>query len=120
MVALIFLVGRRRLGLDWAGPLVAAIVLTLLMIAVIWLYDPVAPLTEALNSYWLVIHVVSAVIATGAFTLGGLCSVLYLVKERKADVTHRLPLAGARARGARPRRPTGCTPSPSPSGPSRC
>jgi cytochrome c-type biogenesis protein CcsB len=61
-------------------------VLTLLMVAVIWLYDPVAPLTEALNSYWLVIHVVSAVIATGAFTLGGLCSVLYLVKERKPDL----------------------------------
>ena len=87
VVALIFLVGRRRLGLDWAGPLVSAIVLTLLMIAVIWLYDQVAPLTEALNSYWLVIHVVSAVIATGAFTLGGLCSVLYLVKERKKGVT---------------------------------
>ena len=87
VVALIFLVARRRLGLDWAGPLVVAIVLTLLMVSVIWLYDPVAPLTEALNSYWLVIHVVSAVIATGAFTLGGLCSVLYLVKDRKKNVT---------------------------------
>jgi cytochrome c-type biogenesis protein CcsB len=85
VVALIFLVARRRLGLDWAGPLVVAIVLTVLMVAVIWLYDPVAPLTEALNSYWLVIHVVSAVIATGTFTLGGLCSVLYLVKERRPD-----------------------------------
>jgi cytochrome c-type biogenesis protein CcsB len=85
VVALIFLVARRRLGLDWAGPLVVAIVLTLLMVAVIWLYEPVAPLTEALNSYWLVIHVVSAVIATGAFTLGGLCSVLYLVKERRGE-----------------------------------
>jgi cytochrome c-type biogenesis protein CcsB len=83
VVMLIFLVTRRRLGLDWAGPLVVAIVLTLLMVAVIWLYEPVAPLTEALNSYWLVIHVVSAVIATGAFTLGGLCSVLYLVKDRR-------------------------------------
>ena len=119
VVALIFLVGRRRLGLDWAGPLVAAIVLTLLMIAVIWLYDPVAPLTEALNSYWLVIHVVSAVIATGAFTLGGLCSVLYLVKDRKP---RRRP-ATSRACPNPPRstgRPTGCTPSPSPSGPSPC
>ena len=87
VVALIFLVARRRLGLDWAGPLVVAIVLTLLMVSVIWLYDPVAPLTEALNSYWLVIHVVSAVIATGTFTLGGLCSVLYLVKDRKKHVT---------------------------------
>jgi cytochrome c-type biogenesis protein CcsB len=83
VVALVFLVTRRRLGLDWAAPLVVAIVLTLLMVAVIWLYDPVAPLTEALNSYWLVIHVVSAVISTGVFTLGGLCSVLYLVKDRK-------------------------------------
>jgi cytochrome c-type biogenesis protein CcsB len=53
-----------------------------MMVAVIWLYDPVAPLTEALYSPWLVIHVVSAVIATGAFTLGGICSVLYLLKER--------------------------------------
>jgi len=87
VVALIFLVMRRRLGLDWAGPLVVAIVLTLLMVAVIWLYDPVAPLTEALNSYWLVIHVVSAVVATGAFTLGGLCSALYLVKDRKRGAT---------------------------------
>jgi cytochrome c-type biogenesis protein CcsB len=87
VVALIFLVTRRRLALDWAGPLVVAIVLTLLMVAVIWLYDPVAPLTEALNSYWLVIHVVSAVVATGAFTLGGLCSALYLVKDRKRGVT---------------------------------
>jgi cytochrome c-type biogenesis protein CcsB len=85
VVALIFLVTRRRLGLDWAAPLVVAIVLTVLMVAVIWLYDPVEPLTEALNSYWLVIHVVSAVIATGTFTLGGMCSVLYLVKERRPD-----------------------------------
>ena len=85
VVAFIFLLTRRRLGLDWAAPLVVAIVLTLLMVAVIWLYDPVAPLTEALNSYWLVIHVVSAAIATGTFTLGGLCSVLYLVKERRPD-----------------------------------
>ena len=83
VVMVIFLVARRRLGLDWAGLPVVAIVLTLLMVAVIWLYEPVAPLTEALNSYWLVIHVVSAVIATGAFTLGGLCSALYLVKDRK-------------------------------------
>ena len=43
---------------------------SLLMLAVIWLYEPVAPLTEALFSPWLVIHVVSAIIATGAFTLG--------------------------------------------------
>ena len=40
------------------APIVVGFVLAILMVAVIWLYDPVAPLTEALESYWLVIHVV--------------------------------------------------------------
>ena len=83
IVALLYLVLNRRLGLAWMAPIVVGFVLALLMVAVLWLYDPVAPLTEALDSYWLVIHVVSAAIATGAFTLGGICSVVYLVKERR-------------------------------------
>ncbi|UUZ60760.1 c-type cytochrome biogenesis protein CcsB [Nocardioides sp. B-3] len=81
-VGLLYLLFLRRFALDWMGPLVVAFVLSMMMLAVIWLYDPVAPLTEALYSPWLVIHVVSAVIATGAFTLGGIASVLYLLKER--------------------------------------
>ncbi|HQR26560.1 MAG TPA: c-type cytochrome biogenesis protein CcsB [Nocardioides sp.] len=86
-VTLIFLVLYRRFQLSWLGPIVVSFVLALLMVAVLWLYDPVAPLTEALNSPWLVIHVVSAVLATGAFTLGGFTSVLYLVKDRRPDAT---------------------------------
>ncbi|MCH1865154.1 c-type cytochrome biogenesis protein CcsB [Nocardioides sp. CFH 31398] len=82
-VTLIFLVVRQRLRLAWMAPIVVGTVLTLLMIDVIWLHEEVAPLTEALYSPWLVIHVVSAVIATAAFTLGGLLSVLYLLKERQ-------------------------------------
>ncbi len=82
VVALLYLALYRRLGLAWLGPLVNAFVVTVLMVAVIWLYEPVAPLTEALNSPWLVIHVISAVIATGAFTLGGFTSALYLIKAR--------------------------------------
>jgi cytochrome c-type biogenesis protein CcsB len=82
VVALLYLLFYRRLGIAWLGPWVTAFVVSLLMVAVIWLYEPTAPLTEALNSPWLVIHVVSAVIATGAFTLGGFTSALYLVKAR--------------------------------------
>ena len=67
------------------APIVVGFVLTVLMVAVIWLHEPVQPLREALNSYWLVIHVVSAVIATGAFTLGGIASIMYLVKMRAGD-----------------------------------
>ena len=82
VVAALYLATRRRFGLGWMAPVVVSTVLVLMMVAEIWLYAPVSPLTEALNSPWLVIHVVSAVIATGAFTLGGITSVLYLLKER--------------------------------------
>lgn len=82
VVAALYVGLYHRFRLAWMAPIVVAFVLSVLMVAVIWLYSPVAPLTEALSSYWLVIHVVSAIIATGAFTLGGITSALYLVKER--------------------------------------
>ena len=83
VVAAIYLVLHRRFALGWMAPIVVGVVLTLLMVAVIWLYAPIAPLTEALYSPWLVIHVVSAIIATGAFTIGGIASALFLLKERR-------------------------------------
>ena len=87
VVAALYLALLRRYSLAWMAPIVVAIVLTLLMVGVIWLYAPIAPLTEALYSPWLVIHVVSAIIATGAFTLGGIVSVLYLLKQRSTSST---------------------------------
>jgi cytochrome c-type biogenesis protein CcsB len=85
VVVLTYLLFRKKLELSWLGPLVVATVISLLMVAVIWLYDPVGPLPDALNSPWLVIHVVSAILATGAFTVGGLLSAVYLVKNRRGD-----------------------------------
>jgi cytochrome c-type biogenesis protein CcsB len=82
VVAAGYLLLRKRFGLAWMGPIVTAVVVVLLMVAVLWLYAPIEPLTEALNSYWLVIHVMSAIVATGAFTLGGITSALYLVRAR--------------------------------------
>ncbi len=82
VVALMYLGLYRRFKLGWMAPIIVGFVLTTLMVAVIWLHEPVQPLREALNSYWLVIHVVAAVIATGAFTLGGIASIVYLVKMR--------------------------------------
>ena len=83
VVVLFYLVLHRRFALDWMAPIVVTFALALLMVAVLWLYEPVAPLTEALESYWLVIHVVSAILATGAFTLGGITSAVYLLRERR-------------------------------------
>ncbi|WP_183095657.1 c-type cytochrome biogenesis protein CcsB [Nocardioides stalactiti] len=85
VVTLMYLALYRRFKLAWMAPIVVGFVLTVLMVAVIWLHQKVAPLTEALDSYWLVIHVVAAVIATGAFTLGGIASIMYLVKMRSGD-----------------------------------
>jgi cytochrome c-type biogenesis protein CcsB len=87
VVVLLYLALYRRYALSWLGPVVVGFNLTVLMVAVIWLHEQVAPLTEALNSPWLVIHVVSAVIATGAFTLGGFTSLLFLMKERSPEAT---------------------------------
>ncbi len=79
-VAYVFLV--RRYSIRWLGLFVTAFVVTVLGIAMIVLYRPVAPLVPALHSYWLVIHVSAAAIAGGAFTVGALTSVLFLLRNR--------------------------------------
>ena len=84
VVALIFVVATLRVDLEWLGPLVTTFVVAALMAAFLGLDDAVLPLPDALNSPWLVIHVVSAVISTGAFTIGALLSGLYLVKARSS------------------------------------
>ena len=87
VVVAIFLATTNRWRLSWLGPIVVGFTLCVLLADVLWLYEPVAPLTEALESYWLVIHVVSAIIATGAFTLGAITSILYLLKARSTRET---------------------------------
>jgi cytochrome c-type biogenesis protein CcsB len=87
-VTAIYLVLLRRYSLRWMGLLVTGFAVVVLMLAVLLLYVPAGPLVPALQSYWLVVHVVAAVIATGAFTVGAMVSALYLVKaraERRGD-----------------------------------
>jgi cytochrome c-type biogenesis protein CcsB len=85
VVAAAYVVLYRRLKLAWMAPWVLGFTVVVLMLAVVGLYEPVAPLTEALNSYWLVIHVIAAIIATGGFTLGGIAAAAYLLKTRFPD-----------------------------------
>ena len=82
VVVLGYLFLYERYSLSWLSPVVTGFVLITLMVDVLLLYTPVVPLRDALQSPWLVIHVVAAIIATGAFTLGGMCSALFLVKQR--------------------------------------
>jgi cytochrome c-type biogenesis protein CcsB len=81
VVTLTYLAFYKRWQLAWLGPWVVGLVFVVLMADMRLLYQPVAPLTEALNSPWLVIHVIAAILATGLFTLGGLVSVLFLVRS---------------------------------------
>jgi cytochrome c-type biogenesis protein CcsB len=96
-VTAIYLFLLRRHAVRWLGLPVTAFVVVVLMLAVLLLYVPAGPLVPALQSYWLVIHVVAAVIATGAFTVGAMASALYLLKARaerrgaRAGYVARLP-----------------------------
>ena len=80
-----YLLLYKRYSLGWLAPIVTWFAVIRLMVSVLVLYQPVTPLRDALQSYWLVIHVIAAIIATGAFTIGGMCSILYLIKARWED-----------------------------------
>jgi cytochrome c-type biogenesis protein CcsB len=81
-VAAVYLLFVHRYKLQWLGLGVTLVVAAVLGLATLALYTPAGPLVPALHSYWLVIHVSAAAISGGAFTIGGLISILYLVKSR--------------------------------------
>ncbi|TMR30239.1 c-type cytochrome biogenesis protein CcsB [Actinomadura geliboluensis] len=77
-----FLVVLIRYRARFLGAFVMIAAAVALGVANIWLYDSVGPVTAALNSYWIALHVSAAIIATGAFTVAGAATLLYLVKDR--------------------------------------
>ncbi|TCN40408.1 cytochrome c-type biogenesis protein CcsB [Kribbella orskensis] len=81
-VAAVYLLFVHRYKLQWLGLGVTLVVAAVLGLATLALYTPAGPLVPALHSYWLVIHVSAAAISGGAFTIGALVSILYLVKSR--------------------------------------
>jgi cytochrome c-type biogenesis protein CcsB len=81
-VAIVYLVFVQRYKLQWLGLGVTLVIASVLGLASLALYTPAGPLVPALHSYWLVVHVSAAAISGGGFTVGGLVSVLYLVKAR--------------------------------------
>jgi cytochrome c-type biogenesis protein CcsB len=61
------------------------------------LYTYPAPLVPALNSYWREIHVITVITGSSLLTLGGIFSILYLVKDRREqrEAAELVPIAGA-------------------------
>lgn len=85
----IFLVLMRFTQVRWLGLPLSWFASIALGLAVTVFFVDVAPLVPSLHSVWFIIHIVAAVICSAVFTVGGLASVLYLVKahaEKKGSV----------------------------------
>lgn len=70
---------------SWLGLPITAFQVVVLMIASLMLYVSPGPLVPALQSYWLVVHVIAAILATGAFTVGAMLSVTFLIQQRREN-----------------------------------
>jgi cytochrome c-type biogenesis protein CcsB len=81
----------------WLGTFVLLPTVLYLGLAGTVLYKQAGPLVPALNSYWLKIHVLAAITATGLFFVSGIVAMLYLAKSRRPDgpLLSRLPAADA-------------------------
>jgi cytochrome c-type biogenesis protein CcsB len=90
ITAMVFIVGVYlimvwRAGVRWLGLPVTLLAAVGNGLAVTVFYVAVAPLVPALHSVWFLIHIVAAAISGAAFSVGGVMSVLYLVKKRAED-----------------------------------
>ncbi|MCI0156674.1 c-type cytochrome biogenesis protein CcsB [Leifsonia shinshuensis] len=79
----VFLVVNLKWDIKYLGTFIVGLVLVLQGIALLRYYVPVVPLQPALQSYWLVIHIIVAVLGTAFFALGFALSGLQLLQYRR-------------------------------------
>jgi len=72
-----------RRDLRFIGAIITGLVVLLLGISTVGFRVDVVPLPAALQSYWLVIHVLVAILGTAFFTVGAALSVVQLVQARR-------------------------------------
>ncbi|ERG64025.1 hypothetical protein L332_06070 [Agrococcus pavilionensis RW1] len=81
----VFVLSRLWRDLTFLGVFITGLAVVSLGTATLNFYVPPTPLPPALQTYWLVIHVFVATLATGFFALGAGLSVVQLVKERRTN-----------------------------------
>jgi cytochrome c-type biogenesis protein CcsB len=86
-----YLVLLARQQIKFLGAFVMLFAVIALGVATLWLYTDAGPLVPALKSYWIAIHVSAAITATGALTVAGISTVLYLTTSRGLAGSGRLP-----------------------------
>ena len=82
-IVLIFLLVQFFVDLRFLGTLVTGMTVLFLGITKLNFYVPIVPLPPALDSYWLVIHILVAVLAVGFLTLSFGLSLLQLMQTRR-------------------------------------
>jgi len=87
MIMLVFLVVNLKWDIRYLGAFITGFVLLALGISATRYYVEVVPLPPALQSYWLVIHVFVATLATGFFALGFALSLAQVLQERRERAT---------------------------------
>ena len=92
LIVAVFLVLLLRQDLRFLGTFVTGLVLILLGVSTVNYYVSISPLPPALQSAWLVIHVLVAILGTAFFALGGALSVLQLL-QTKGDSVSRIASA---------------------------
>ncbi|MEV4375316.1 cytochrome c biogenesis protein CcsA [Streptosporangium sp. NPDC049644] len=83
-----FLFMQLRYRVRFLGAFVTLAAALGLGFAVRYLHVQAGPVVPALNSYWLVIHVSAAIVASGLFFVAAVSGILYLVRK---DTAVRLP-----------------------------
>ncbi len=82
-IVLIFLVVQFFVDLRFLGALITGLSVLFLGVTKVNFYVEIVPLQPALNSYWLVIHILVAVLAVAFLTLSFGLSVLQLLQHRR-------------------------------------
>ena len=100
MAVAIYLILVWRFGMSWLGLFVTLLLAVGQGLAVTVFWVAVAPLVPALHSVWFIVHIVTACIAAAAFNIGGLASVLYLLRLRADERAAKsgVPVTGYLAR----------------------
>ncbi len=83
LIVAVFVFANLWKDLRFLGTFVTGLAVLLLGLATVNLYVDVVPLPPALDSAWLVVHVLVAIVATGFFALGAGLSITQLLQNRR-------------------------------------
>jgi cytochrome c-type biogenesis protein CcsB len=87
VITLVFLIINLKWDLKFVGAFTTGLVLLLLGLVSTSFFVEVVPLPPALQSYWLVIHVFVATLATGFFAVGFALSFTQILQARRENRT---------------------------------